>query len=56
MLYHTGRRFAELELYVLMTKLLPKYRLSTDIQHMKTIKKLTLLPDLPLHIKFDRRD
>ena len=51
---YAGRRFAELELYILMTRLLPKYRLSTDIQHMKIVKKLVLQPNIPLHIKFSK--
>ncbi len=50
-----GRRLAELELYVLMVKMLTKYRLTTDITEMKKTLQTVLKPDIPVNIIFKNR-
>ncbi len=50
-----GRRLAELELYVLMVKMLTKYCLTTDITEMKKTLQVVLKPDIPVNIKFKNR-
>ena len=52
---YLGRRLAELELLLLLTKVLPKYRLSTEVEDIKMRNEIVLMPDVPLHINFKRR-
>ncbi len=53
--HDVGRRLAELELYVLMVKMLTKYRLTTDITDMKIKLQVVLKPDIPVNIIFKNR-
>ena len=56
MIIGTGRRLAELELFVLLAKILPKYHLATNVKEMKARIETFLAPNLPLHINFRRRN
>ena len=53
--FFTGRRLAELELYILIAETLPKYLISTDIKELKLIQKLLIRPDMPVQINFKPR-
>ena len=52
---HTGRRLAEMEMFVLMIKLLPMYILSTNVKELELKYGTVCSPMLPLHINFTRR-
>lgn len=51
----SGRRFAELELYTLLIKMLPKYQLSTKVENLKIKQKLVVMPSEPLQMCFSKR-
>ncbi len=48
-----GRRIAELELYVLLTRIVQKFKLSTDQMTIKQSVVTVLHPEEPVRIKFD---
>ena len=47
-----GRRIAELELYILITRILQKFKLSTDQTTMKQSLATFLYPKDPVRVKF----
>lgn len=55
LLYYIGRRVAELELYVLMAKIIPRYVLSTNLKEMQVKRFNFLTPRKPVHLKFTPR-
>ena len=55
LLTHAGRRLAELEMHVLLSKTLMKYQMTTDVKDIKVTQKVILKPDTPLQIKFHPR-
>ena len=48
----TGRRLAELELYILLAKALPKYQLSTSLKEIKLKQSTVLQPAVPVPVNF----
>ena len=50
-----GRRLAELELYILLSKLIPKFHLSTEVQELELCQKTVLTTEKPVKIKMVER-
>ena len=50
-----GRRLAELELYVLLSKIIPKFYLSTDVQELELTHKTVITTNKPVIIKIIER-
>eukprot|EP00092_Neocalanus_flemingeri_P107293 GFUD01137705.1.p1 GENE.GFUD01137705.1~~GFUD01137705.1.p1 ORF type:complete len:508 (-),score=128.83 GFUD01137705.1:562-2085(-) len=50
-----GQRFAKLELYVLMVKLVQRYRMEYTGDKVETVTHLVSMPDKPINIKFIKR-
>ena len=46
---------AELELYVLLSKLIPKFHLSTEVQELELCQKTVLTTEKPVKIKMVER-
>ncbi len=51
----TGRRLAELELYILLTKLIPRFTLSTDKDSIALFQGTVLKPNEPVTISISKR-
>ena len=51
----TGRRLAELEIYILLTKLIPRFTLSTDKDSIALFQGTVLKPNEPVPITFKDR-
>ena len=51
-----GRRLAELELYVLLSKLIPKFCLSTEMQELELYQTTILTTKNPVKIKMVKRE
>ena len=51
-----GRRLAELELYILLSKLIPKFQLSTDIQELELSQRTIVTTEKPVKIKMVKRE
>ena len=51
----TGRRLAELEIYILLTKLIPRFTLSTDKDSIDLFQSTVLKPNEPVPITFKER-
>ena len=47
---------AELELYVLLSKLIPKFHLSTEMQELELSQKTVLTSEKPVKIKMVTRE
>ena len=52
----TGRRLAELEIYILLTKLIPRFTLSTDKDTIALFQGTVLKPNEPVPITIKERD
>eukprot|EP00092_Neocalanus_flemingeri_P074965 GFUD01092793.1.p1 GENE.GFUD01092793.1~~GFUD01092793.1.p1 ORF type:complete len:516 (-),score=135.05 GFUD01092793.1:110-1531(-) len=50
-----GQRFAKLELYVLMVKLVQRFRMEYTGDKVETVTHLVSMPDKPINIKFIKR-
>ena len=50
-----GRRLAELELYVLLSKIIPKFHISTEMKELKLVQKTVLTTDNPVKLKLTPR-
>ena len=50
-----GRRLAELELYILLSKIIPKFHLSTNLQELELIQRTVLTTNHPVKIKMIER-
>ena len=50
-----GRRLAELELYILLSKIIPLFHLSTDVKELELVQKTILTSEKPVRIKMTPR-
>jgi len=50
-----GRRLAELEIFVLLTKIIPRFTLSTSKESIDIAQKTTLLPNESIPVTFTER-
>ena len=50
-----GRRFAQLELYMLMVKVVQRFRMEQDGGELGLLTKFVSVPDRPVNIKFVER-
>ena len=51
----TGRRLAELELYLLLSKFISKFYFSTDVQELELTHKTVITTDKPVKMKMIER-
>ena len=51
-----GQRLAELELYILLAKIIPKFCLSTDVRELELTQKTVLTTEKPVKIKMIKRE
>ncbi len=51
----TGRRLAELEIYILLTKLIPRFTLSTDKDSIALFQAIVLRPNEPVTFTIKKR-
>ena len=50
-----GRRLAELELYILLSKIIPLFHLSTDVKELELVQRTVLTSEKPVRIKMTPR-
>ena len=53
--FAVGRRLAELELYILLAKIIPLFHLSTDVKELEVVQRTVLTTEKPVRIKMTPR-
>ena len=51
-----GQRFARLELYIMMTKVVQRFKLEYSGEPVGSMTNLVSIPDRPVNIKFTSRE